>query len=101
MHKQITQALVLDNWPRRRRWMKIVLIWAMGNAQYILIFGKDSGLFMNAFLGLLTLIAAIIGSYVFGAIWDDTDKRRRCFPDMTQVDTSDPTVVPQPTGTGE
>lgn len=73
------EYLAHDNWPRRRRWMIIILAWAMLNAQYIIIWGNDTGLHQNALVTLLGLIVAIAGSYVFGAVWDDNDKRRwRC-----------------------
>lgn len=74
--RKLADQLFLDNWPRRRRWMKLILTWAICNAQYLIVFGKDTGLHMNALVALLSLIFAILGSYVFGAAWDDQDKRR-------------------------
>lgn len=68
--------LKLDNWPIRRKWMLSVLLWAVGNAQYIIVWGDDTVLNQSALYALLALIAGIIGSYVFGAVWDDNDKRR-------------------------
>ncbi len=73
---KLADKLFLDNWPKRRRWMKVILVWAMANAQYIIFFGQDTGLHQNALVALLSLIFAIIGTYVFGATWDDNDKRR-------------------------
>lgn len=69
-----------DNWPRRRRYMTIVLLWAMANVNYILIFGQDNAINQNALVALITLIASIIGAYVFGAVWDDADKRKNLGP---------------------
>lgn len=65
-----------DNWPKRRRYMTVVLAWAMLNVDYILIFGKNSALNQNALFAMVTLIGSIIGAYVFGAVWDDSDKRK-------------------------
>jgi hypothetical protein len=73
---ELMNKLFLDNWPKRRRWMQVILAWALANAQYIIIWGRDSGLHENALIALLTLIASILGTYVFGATWDDRDKRR-------------------------
>lgn len=78
INKKLSDQLYTDNWPRRRKWMLTVLVWALANAQYVMIWGDDTGLHQNALVALLGLIAAIIGSYVFGAVWDDNDKRRRC-----------------------
>lgn len=65
-----------DNWPKRRRYMTAVLIWAMLNVDYILVFGQDNALNQNALFAMVTLIGSIIGAYVFGAVWDDADKRK-------------------------
>lgn len=74
--KTIAQTLYLDNWPRRRRWMIVMLTWLMANAQYLIIWGKDNALHQNALVTILGAIVAIIGSYVFGATWDDREKRK-------------------------
>lgn len=75
--REFEKKLYLDNWPRRRRWMLSILIWAVLNIQYLIFFGVDTGLHQNALVALLGLVGATIGSYVFGAVWDDNDKRRR------------------------
>ncbi|HEY0120537.1 MAG TPA: hypothetical protein VGC14_02050 [Rhizobium sp.] len=78
----LSQELTRDNWPIRRRWMFRVLLWAMANAQGIIIasvsgyIASSNSILEQALIALLTLIAAIVGSYVFGAIWDDKNKRR-------------------------
>lgn len=78
----LSQELTRDNWPIRRRWMFRVLLWAMANAQGIILasvvgFIKSSNSILEqALIALLTLIAAILGSYVFGAVWDDREKRK-------------------------
>ncbi len=84
----LSQELTRDNWPIRRRWMFRVLLWAMANAQGIIMaaiagyISSSNSILEQALIALLTLIAAIIGSYVFGAIWDDKNKRRF----LTEVD---------------
>jgi hypothetical protein len=78
----LSQELTRDNWPIRRRWLFRVLLWAMANAQAIIaasvagFIAPSNSILEQALIALLTLIAAIIGSYVFGAIWDDKNKRR-------------------------
>lgn len=79
---EVSQFLKTDNWPRRRRWMKVILGWTMLNAQYIIIFGEDNALHQNALITLLGLVFAISGSYIFGAVWDDNDKRRHICRNM-------------------
>ncbi|WP_156029587.1 hypothetical protein [Ancylobacter sp. FA202] len=60
--------------------MSIVLAWAMGNAQAIIVAAivkwDENALLIQALIALLALIASIVGAYVFGANWDDRDKRR-------------------------
>lgn len=73
----LKEKLFGDNWPKRRRYMTAVLAWAMLNVDYILIFGQDNALNQNALFAMVTLIGSIIGAYVFGAVWDDADKRKR------------------------
>lgn len=76
MKNKVENLLPHDNWPIRRKWMLSILIWAVVNAQYVILMGDDTALNQNALYALLGLIAGIIGSYVFGAVWDDNDKRR-------------------------
>lgn len=66
-----------DTWPKRRRWLKIIIGWMMVNAQYLIIWGQDNALHQNALITLLGAIVASLGSYVFGAVFDDNDKRKR------------------------
>lgn len=78
--KTIQETLYLDNWPRRRRWLAIMLTWMVANAQYLIVFGQDNALHQNALITLLGAIVATLGSYVFGAVWDDREKRRFPMP---------------------
>ncbi len=86
--RPIAETLFRDNWPRRRKWMSWVLIWAMTNSQIIICasvlrslspFPKENpenALLIQALLALLAMIASTMGYYVFGAVWDDNDKRK-------------------------
>lgn len=72
---ELERSLITDNWPRRRRWMMIALIWLSGNVQYLLIFGQDTALNQQAVLAMIGAVVSIICFYVFGAVWDDANKR--------------------------
>ncbi|WLR91018.1 hypothetical protein [Shinella zoogloeoides] len=76
MAKALKDHLASDNWCIRRRWMKVILGWAMINVQYLIVWGDDNELNQNALISMLGLVAAISGSYIFGAVWDDNDKRK-------------------------
>lgn len=74
-----------SNWAIRRRVMFAALIWLMGNVQYIILYGADSSLNQQTIIAMLGAITAIIGSYVFGAVWDDKNQRQveAEYPSMT------------------
>lgn len=76
MKKSSSNFIPTDNWAIRRRWMKVILAWAMLNVQYILVWGEDNALNQNIAITLIGMVIAITGSYVFGAAWDDKQKRR-------------------------
>lgn len=76
----VQRQLWVDNWPRRRRWMIVILVWMMANAQYLMIFAEPTAVVEQALVMLLGSIVAVIGSYVFGATWDDSNKRRYVAP---------------------
>lgn len=69
------QILLNDNWKKRRLWMIVALLWLGGNAQYLMVWGKDTVINQNALVTLLGAFVSIIFAYVFGAVWDDTSKR--------------------------
>lgn len=73
--RALTAKLLEDNWPQRRKWMIVALLWMAGNAEYIILMGADSVLNQNALVTLLGAIVSIICFYVFGAVWDDSNKR--------------------------
>lgn len=72
---KLDQFLITDNWPRRRRWMSVALIWLAGNVQYILIKGADTAVNQQALTAMIAAFVSIICFYVFGAVWDDNSKR--------------------------
>lgn len=64
-----------DNWRIRRRVMVSILFWAVFNVTWLILYGKDTALHQQIALALIAAIVAIVGSYVFGAVWDDNNKR--------------------------
>jgi hypothetical protein len=76
-NKEITRQLYLDNWPIRRKVMFSALAYCAGNIQYLLIFGMDTALNREIATTLVWAGVGIIAAYVFGASWDDMDKRRQ------------------------
>lgn len=52
----------------------MTLLYCGGAVGYIIHNGEDSGLYSDIASGLILLAASVIGSYVFGAVWDDTRK---------------------------
>ena len=77
LKSKLHESLYIDNWPMRRRVMFAALAYLAANIEYLLIFGQDTALNQNALVAMLGVAASIIASYVFGAVWDDIDKRAK------------------------
>ena len=60
-----------SSWTMRRRIIIAVLVWCGVMVTYLSILGRPIQLSETAVNGLLLLMASVIGSYVFGAVWDD------------------------------
>lgn len=73
--KEVVNELMVDGWPIRRRVMFAALAFCAGNVQYLLIWGDDTSLNKEIATTLLWVMAAIVGTYVFGAVWDDMNRR--------------------------
>ena len=59
------------SWRVRRRIIHITLVLCALQIGYLTIWGKDTRLAETLALGAYTLAGAVIGSYVFGAVWED------------------------------
>ena len=57
-------------WAVRRRIIIIALIWSGGLVTYLAIWGRPIALSDTVSMNLILLIGGIIGSYVFGAVWE-------------------------------
>lgn len=65
-----------DNWKIRRRVVFGALGYIAVALTYIILIGTDSALFGQVAVGMIGAAVAIIGSYVFGAVFDDNGKRK-------------------------
>lgn len=82
--KRVVKALFEDGWPVRRRVMFLALTYVAANVQYLAIWGNDTALNSTIATNLLWVGGGIIGAYVFGAVWDDMNRRNT----MLQYDTT-------------
>ena len=61
-------------WKNRRRVIFGTLLYCGAIVGYLVFRGEDTGLNGDIASGLILLAASVIGSYVFGAVWDDSRK---------------------------
>lgn len=94
--KELEKTLITDNWPRRRKWMMAALIWLMANVQYLLIMGNDTALNQQAVLAMIGAIVSILCFYVFGAVWDDNNKRSVLGAVKLEEETEDDSALAPP-----
>lgn len=59
------------SWRIRRRIIIGTLLFCGGEIFYLTGWGKDTNLASTIATGVLLLAGSVIGSYVFGAAWDD------------------------------
>lgn len=58
-------------WAARRRIITATLLFCAGEILYLTVWADSTGLRETIANGLIILAASVIGSYVFGAVWDD------------------------------
>lgn len=66
-----SKAMTKPSWTIRRRIIVAILSWGVGLVTYLAVYGRDIDLSQTIANGTLLLMASVIGSYVFGAAWDD------------------------------
>lgn len=88
----------IDAWARRRVYIKFTSIWCASMVSAIVAFtmttGRESSLLETMGIGLLTLLGSMIGSYVFGATWDDKNRRGAMSFGGRRVETRTEVVTP-------
>lgn len=65
-----------NDWKHRRRIIYATLIFCAIEVAYLTVRGSDTSLNQAIVTSVVLLAAAVIGSYVFGATWDDSNKRK-------------------------
>lgn len=60
-----------SEWKRRRFRLDIALVLLFASLIYVLLPGGDTEVDKAAVIPLVAGIVGLIGSYVFGAVWDD------------------------------
>lgn len=75
--------LMRSSWAIRRRIIIGTLLWCAAMVTYLAVFGRAVSLSETIANGCLLLMASVIGSYVFGAVWDD--KGATIAPGTTEV----------------
>jgi hypothetical protein len=66
---------VEDNWKNRRRVLFATLIWMGVAMTAILVRGIDNALYDQAFIALSGSGVTLLTAYIFGAVWDDNNRR--------------------------
>lgn len=61
-------------WAIRRRIVIWILLWSVAEITYLTIFGKPDSLRETIATNIILLMGGVIGSYVFGVVWDTKNK---------------------------
>lgn len=61
----------MGNWKNRRRTIFATLGFVAAEIVYLTVGGDDTRLNETIAMSLVMLAGSVIGSYVFGAVWDD------------------------------
>jgi len=64
------------DWAVRRRIIILSLIWIAVLVTYLAIWGRPIALSDTAVTNLLWIFGGIVGSYVFGAVWESNVARK-------------------------
>lgn len=82
------------HWRVRRRIVILVLLWCAGMVTYLSVWGRPISLSEATVNGVLLLMASTLGSYVFGAVWDNKVGAGR--PDPGIPEGWPPDIAPPP-----
>lgn len=81
--KTALDLIVGDTWPKRRRVVYVTLVFCAVLVAFSLgaaVAAKDMNAIMSIASSAFWLGGSVIGSYVFGSIWDDANKRKHMPP---------------------
>lgn len=71
---EVTENGMPGTWKNRRRVIFSTLLFCAGVVFYLLGWGEDTKLNETIASGTFLLAASVIGSYVFGVVWNDNRK---------------------------
>jgi hypothetical protein len=74
--KLFLDHIASPDWAVRRRIIILTLIWCSGIVTYLAIWGRPIALSDTIAMNLILLMGGIIGSYVFGAVWEKNVARK-------------------------
>lgn len=91
-----------DDWRIRRRIVILLLLWSVGLVTWIAILGQPDSLREAIATALILLIGSLVGSYVFGVVWDSKNQQpgTKLEVKSTTVSQPDPVVDPDKDETG-
>lgn len=80
------------DWAVRRRIIILSLFWIAAIVSYLAVWGRPIALSDTIAMNLILLFGGIIGSYVFGAVWD---KKNHLKADVAQqaIEQGDPATT--------
>lgn len=84
---------VRPTWDKRRRIIHLTLLFCAGVIVWMLLNGEDTALNQSIATGVLILAGSVIGSYVFGAAWDDRNVMQSLGEPAYRE--KDPTIPPE------
>lgn len=75
--KEFHERLKLNSkrWVIRRRIINLTLLFCASCVIYLMLKGDDTQLSQSIVNGAFLLAGSVIGSYIFGATWDDKNDR--------------------------
>lgn len=82
--RKTLDLVVGDTWPKRRRVIYFVLLFlsqVVAVCLWAAVQSGDAMLIKSVSDNAFWLGGAVIGSYVFGAVWDDANKRKHMSKD--------------------
>lgn len=71
----LVETLNRFSWQMRRRIIIGILVWGAALVTYLAVVG-DASIRDTIAFNVIWLMGAVIGSYVFGASWDDQNARK-------------------------
>jgi hypothetical protein len=72
----MADAQPVGSWKYRRRYLVAVSLFAMAVIAFVLFKGADTELAQTALTMSYLTLSGNVGSYVFGASWDDANARK-------------------------